>query len=235
MTASFAKLLRQPVLRPLALVAVLSAALAIAQTTPPATTPGTTPGTTLGTTSGQGEAPLPGTEAQRAELVKSSMTLDKFTRIDILGKLLPLNLTKEQIRALLPAIEKARKQEFDTRLLDAKLIGEMDAEVTKAIEAGIAKGDVPSVELQNKIRKVTGAIVVRRNVATNEMMDLIYAAAQKSLDAGQMKVMANTLKPELIAPGMKVDTEEAKIRFYIRYIFLDAQTYDILLKMSRAA
>lgn len=220
MSAPLAKAPRKLILRPIALFAAMTTVFALAQTTPPP--PSSKP-------------PLPGTAAQREAIGKSVLTIDKFNRIDILGKLLPVNLTKEQMRALLPVIEKARAKEFEIRLLDAQEIAKLDAEVTKAVDSGIAKNDVPSVELQNKIRNVTRAVTIRRQIATTEMVEMIYEASKKNLDAGQLKVMANTLKPELIAPGTMAETEEQKIKFFIRYIFLDGLTYDLLLRMSKPA
>lgn len=225
MTAS----LPAKVLRPLALFTLLASALASAQ---PATPPAPPAG---GQTTPPNTTALPGTEAERAQINRSGATLDKFNQIDILGKLLPVALTKEQIRALLPSIQKARQKEFEIRLLDAVEILKLDADVNKAIDGGADRNEVPSPELQNRIRKVTGAIFIRRQIATTEMIDAVYEACQKNLDAGQMKVMASTLKPELVSPGVKVEGDEANIRFFIRYIFLDGLTYDLLRRMSKPA
>ena len=168
-------------------------------------------------------------------MTKGDATLLKFNRIDVLGKIIPLVMTKEQIRGLLTAIEKARQTEVKTRVLDAQEFLKLDEEVTKAIEDGTTKNAYPSIELQSKIVKVTSAVAIRRQIATAEMIEFVYDAVVKTLDAGQRKVMANSLKPETYDPRLKpaTMTDEDKQRFFIRTILLDGITYDLLVKMSK--
>ncbi|RYG44003.1 hypothetical protein EON79_15845 [bacterium] len=229
MTASIASASTLRALRPFALLAVFASAFASAQPATPPAPPAS------GQTPPPNTASLPGTDAERAQIAKSGVMLDKFNQIDILGKLLPVALTKEQIRAILPSIQKARQKEFEIRLLDATELQKLEADVNKAVDGGADRNEVPTPELQNRIRKVASAILIRRQIATNEMIDLVYAACQKNLDAGQLKVMASTLKPEAAAPGAKVEGDEANIRSFIRYILLDGLTYDLLRRMSRPA
>ena len=166
---------------------------------------------------------------------KADATLQRFDQIDVLGKLLPVLMTKEQIRALLPAIEKARAKELEIKLLDAAEIAKLEPDATKAVDGAIASGAYPTKELQLRIAKVTGALALRRQVAFGEMVDTVYDACVKTLDAGQLKVMANTLKPESYDPRFKEATmsEADKQKFFVRIVLLNGTAYDLLLRMAK--
>ncbi len=217
---------------PLPLLLALAAALAGAQTPPP--TPG---GTDAKDPAPKDASPKDASpkDPSNGAFARADLTLRRFNEIDVLGKLVPVILTKPQIRALLPALEKARALELDVRLKDAAEIEKLDAEATKAVEAGVNGGVYPSKELQNKIIKITGALAIRRQLALGEMVDLVYDACVKNLDAGQLKVMANTLKPEAYDPRFKSATmsEADKGKFFVRIVLLDGITYDLLLRMSK--
>ena len=175
--------------------------------------------------------------AVQESYAKADAVLANMNRVDFLGKILPLNLKKDQINALLTALEKARAQERDIRGKDAVELAKLDDEVAKAVDAAIAEQNVPSVELQNKIIRVTKALAIRRQVATGEMTNDVYAVCARVLDPGQLKVMGEILRPDLVAPGTdrKAMGDADKQKFFIRYILLDGVAYDVLTKMGKAA
>lgn len=199
----------------------------------------------LGATTFAGAQPAPQGDPKPAQtkpkdpsngaFARADATLALFDQVDALGKLLPLVLTKAQIRDILPAIEKARAKELEIKLLDADEIAKLDAESAKAVQAGVEGGIYPGKELQGRISKVTGALALRRQIAFGEMVDTVHEALVKTMDAGQLKVMASLLKPDSYDPRLKPATmsETEKQKFFVRIVFLNGTAYDLLLRMSK--
>jgi hypothetical protein len=69
------------------------------------------------------------------------------------------------------------------------------------------------------------------------MVEEFYNAIKGVFDEGQMKVMANSLDVAVLDPSVKKDSmkDEDKIKFFIKRIFLDEVTYDLLLKLQKNA
>src|SRR5687768_15127692 len=74
---------------------------------------------------------------------QSTAILQKMRQCDLLNHLIPLVMTKEQIRKLLPSIEKARRDVKAQEDEEAKLLAERSAKIDQVVKDGIEKGDVP--------------------------------------------------------------------------------------------
>lgn len=170
-------------------------------------------------------------------VIKSEFTYAKISQLNIAKLVLPLLLDKKQINALLLSIEKCRRQEMTIREKDADELLKLDGEITKSLKEALEEGKLPSRELQQKIIKVQDALLIRRQIATNELVDEIYGACKATLNAGQLKAMANGLDPASVDPSLKGSTltEEQKIKNYIRFVMLDAMTYEILKALAKSA
>ena len=168
---------------------------------------------------------------------KSDEIWAKIRTVDAMIQITPLALTKNQLFDLLIAMEKARQKEFDIRKLEDDDLAKFEERLDKAVKEGVEKGQYPPKDLQIDVAKLTKAMTVRRQVALGEMIDIVYDAAQKTLNAGQLKVMENSLKPELLDSRFKSDkmTGEDKIKFFIRSVMMDATCYELLLKLSKVA
>ncbi len=160
----------------------------------------------------------------------------KLRQIDVMIQLVPLALTKTQLDKILPVLEKLRSEEKAMRANEDKLLAEKEAATTKVWTEAIEKGVYPPRTYQQEIAKLSGAIGIRRSVFANECADRMVEVVKASLNAGQMKAMVNSLEPNALNPQnpkAKDMTEEQRIRFFVRAVWLDPYAYDVLVKMRK--
>jgi len=168
---------------------------------------------------------------------KSDATMLKIRQIDVLIQLLPLNLKKNQIDAILLQAEKAKEAERKIRMMEDDDLEKLDPKVSEVLRAALEKGAYPPRELQLEVSKLTRAMAIRRQVALAEMVDNFYTGVKDVLEPGQKTVMAKSLDIAVLDPSIKVDSmnEEAKIKFFIRRIFLDSTAYESLKELRKTA
>lgn len=161
--------------------------------------------------------------------------LMKIKQLDLMNQLLPVLLTPAQIKAMLPAIEKAQEAERKLIKQEAEELKAIEGRVDKALAAAREKGEVPSRELQQDIHKMFADFRLRRVALTIDSADAVLAIVEKELDKGQLAVIANSIKPEELAPGRKPEdvTDQEKRRGWVRIVLLDPAAYDLLVEMSR--
>lgn len=165
---------------------------------------------------------------------KKLTPLEKIKRLDIYNQLLPIVMTGEQIKALLPAIESASEKEKRLVLQEAEEMKAMDERLDKALAAA-EKGEVPPRELQQDIHKMFRDFRMRRLALTLDATEDLVALLKKTLNEGQLKAAANSITLAEIAPGKKPEdvTEDEKLRGWVRIVLLDPAAYDLLVEMSR--
>lgn len=166
---------------------------------------------------------------------RSQAILEQARKLDLLNHLLPLVMTKDQIKQLLPAIEKCRskvKQILQKEADDLKLV---EIEIDKAYNDGVKKGAVPPKDLLNKLNRLFTAFAIRRDVAAAENADEVIAAMKANLNAGQMKTAANSLDIKVFQPQADPEkmSDDDKVRVFIREIILDPLAYDLLVALSK--
>lgn len=168
---------------------------------------------------------------------KSSELMAKARQLDLLNYLVPLVMTKDQVNKLLIPVEKAQANVERIKLMEAKELLQLESKINDAIDKGVNKGQVPTRELLTELNKLFGAFGVRRRVAGGENADLVYEVIKKEFNAGQLKAAANAHDIKEFDPNIDVSklTEEAKIKFFIKDVFLDPECYGLLVKMSRAS
>jgi hypothetical protein len=168
---------------------------------------------------------------------KSEATMAKIRQIDVLIQLLPLNLKKNQIDRLLLQQEKAKESERKIRMLEDDDLEKLEPRVSEALKAALEKGSYPPRELQLDVAKLTRAMSIRRQVAVGEMVDDFYKAVDEVMEPGQKTIMAKSLDIAVLDPSVKVAqmNDEAKIKFYIRRIFLDSTAYESLKELRKTA
>lgn len=160
----------------------------------------------------------------------------KLRQIDVLIQIVPLALTKTQIDKILPVLEQLRAEEKKIRADEDKLLAEKETSTNKVLTEAIEKGVYPPRPYQLEISKLTSAIGLRRTVFANECADKITEALKTSLNAGQMKAMINSLEPSALNaanPKAKDMTDDQKLRFFVRAVWLDPFSYDVLVKMRK--
>jgi tRNA nucleotidyltransferase/poly(A) polymerase len=165
---------------------------------------------------------------------QSTAVLDKMRQIDLLNHILPLALQKEQIRKILPVIEKARRDVRQWTDEEAKFLQQNSAKVDKAVKDAVEKGDVPNKELIKELNAMVRMFAMKRAAIASDNTQMVMEAMKTSLNAGQMKVAANALDFKLYNPNIKPEEikEEDRLRLYVQEVLLDPLAYDLLVKMQ---
>ena len=189
----------------------------------------------LETCPAQGAQSAPVQSPPADKMSRSQETQAKIHQVDLLVSILPLVLTKDQIKDILLTLEKVRAKQQSILASEDDEILKLDKEVDDTLTLAITKDQYPPRVLQNKVFNVTRALSLRRQVAVNEYIDEVFTTLDKILNAGQKKAMAGSLDPAYFAPGVKADTlkDIDKIKAFIRMKLLDPVAYTLLVKLSK--
>jgi len=176
-------------------------------------------------------------QAVTSKGAQSDDVMLKIRQIDILNQLLPLAIRKEQFNPILTALEKARQKEKQIRELEDADLAKIAPDVTGAVKEGTEKGTVPNHDMQVRVMKILNAMAIRRQVAIGEMIQDFVDATATVFDDGQKKVMQNSLDKAALDPTLKPAemSDDQKLKFFVKKVFLDTATYDILLKLQKIA
>ena len=167
---------------------------------------------------------------------KSDEITAKWRQIDSLIQILPLALTKKQIDKILPALEKIRGEEKKIRSNEDKFLAEKEEATNKIYKDAIEKGVYPARPFQMEIAKLTKVLSLMRQAYITQSIDDLIKVLKSTLDAGQMKAMVNSLEPNAINPEnpkAKDMTEDQKLKYFVRAVWLDSATYDALVKIRQ--
>lgn len=162
-------------------------------------------------------------------------TLLKIKQLELLGQILPLLMTRDQLGKVLSAIERARARSRDMERSEAAQLRAMNAELDEALKAAYDEGHVPKADLLNRVQQMLWTFTVRRAALGAENEDAVLAVLRAELNAGQIKAAANALRPQAFAPGVRPEdlTDDDKLRIFVRVILLDADAYDVLVRLNR--
>jgi hypothetical protein len=178
---------------------------------------------------------VPFASAQVDQQKRATEIMTKVRQIDMINQILPALFEKEQLRKILPVIEKLRaevkvqeKKEYDILL---KLEAKLDAQIKNATE----KKEMPDAPIRKEIDSTFQAFSMLREAIIAEYVDKVTEILNKELNAGQKKAIQNAVNPKIFIPDADVTkwTDEQKFRFWIRLVILDPASYDILVKLSR--
>ncbi len=166
---------------------------------------------------------------------RSTVIFEKATRVDLYNQILPILLTKEEYRDLLPAIEKARQKVRDTQKLEAGELAKLEAKLDSAIKEADEKGLVPPRELLTSVSQTLSKFTFARRIIAESNTNDVYTVFMKITNAGQQKAAANALNPRYFAPNVKPEEmkDEDKIKIYVREILLHPVAYDIMRQLSK--
>lgn len=165
---------------------------------------------------------------------RSDEILKKMRQMELANQILPLVMTKDQLKEILPAIEKARKNVRELQTEEYETMRKFEAQLDTAIQNATDKGQLPGKDLLVEMNRLLVAFSLKRQAAASENVTSVLDVLNKTLNAGQLKAAANSLDLKQFDPSVKPEelTETVKVRFYVGQVLLDPLAYDLLVKMS---
>jgi hypothetical protein len=154
----------------------------------------------------------------------------KITKLDLLLKILPLALSKDQYRGLLISVAKARQKERELLEKEDDTLEQLDPAISAALDAALTKGAYPGHDIQDQIAGKEKDGSIRRTILIAQLTENIYNDIAKSFNTGQIKVMAGSFDDRYIDPKAKKGDlkDDLKVRFYITNVFLDPWAFDVI-------
>ncbi|MBX3118256.1 MAG: hypothetical protein KF784_04265 [Fimbriimonadaceae bacterium] len=180
-------------------------------------------------------AAAPAQTVPDATAKRSDAILSRARQLDLLNHILPLVMTKDQIKQLLPAIEKCRAKVKQVIQREADNLKLVEIEIDRAYEDGVKKGAVPSKELLNKLNRLFIGFAILRDAAASENADDVLAVMKSALNEGQLKTASKSLDIKVYNPKAEPDkmSDDEKIKYFIRDVILDPLAYDLLVALSK--
>lgn len=165
---------------------------------------------------------------------ESTRILQNMRKVELMNQILPLTLERDQILQILPTIERIRDKVRKLYIQENTDLQAFDKQSQAAVDAAM-KGKMPDQEYVRKIVAFYRVNDIRRQIAASENVDLLYPVLEKVCNAGQMKVMANSLTLAFFEPDVKPAeaTDKFRQKVFIREVLLDPMTYDLLLQMTK--
>lgn len=170
-----------------------------------------------------------------SQVKRSAEIQRKLRELDILNQVLPILMSKEQIRAVLPSIERARQAVADAQAKEADVLTTLERKVDEALEAAMDEGKVPDPETIKEFTSTFAAFALIRKAVADANVDAVLAAMKENLNSGQIKAAANSLNPAMSDPTLDVSelTDEVKLRYFVRTVMLDPLTYGLLRELAK--
>lgn len=163
----------------------------------------------------------------------------KINKLNIVKYITPLLLKKSQMNALMTTLEKCQTKQKEIIESDAKEFKarKIEGEIDKALDEALNDGSYPKRELQGKIIAIQDALLLRRKIATNEMVEMLFETTKKNLNEGQLTVMRNLTDPNYVEGQTKASKlpDEERTKLYIREVLLSPLAYDILKQLAKRA
>lgn len=171
-----------------------------------------------------------GVATERADKVQITIA-----KLEIANNILPILMTKDQIRTFLPAIEKARQEETGLKKKEEQLLLELETQTNEALKNALEKNQVVPAETMGKIRSTFKAMITARQIFAKAQIDDMVSLVTGTLEPHQVKVAQNILDWSVYAPGVDKDelSDSQKLRIWTQAILMDPLTYDMLVQMSR--
>ena len=165
---------------------------------------------------------------------KMAHVLDKLAELDLANRILPLLLTKEQIKVILPEIEKARKNVRDQEKKEADRVKALQSDIDK-YHAEIFAGKTPPKEFLDKMTALFKKFDNERLQVKVANALILSEAINKNLNEGQIKAIVGVVDKIYDDQNKewKDGTTAQKVQFYAVTIFMGDRAYDMLVRMGR--
>jgi hypothetical protein len=167
--------------------------------------------------------------------VEADRILMKIRELDLLNQILPVLMKPEQIKKILPALEKAREAEKRIQKDEVAVLKKLEPTLDPALASAKDKGQVPTRETLNEMFGALRDLRTRRLVMVAEQSENVLKTVEETLDAGQIKAAANSLDPKIGHEGMDVTklSDRDKLRTWVRIVLMDPAAYGLLVDLSR--
>jgi hypothetical protein len=168
-----------------------------------------------------------------AQETHSTLIVEKIYKVDLLNQILPLLMTKEQLKALLPSIEDARQNVATVKKKEYEELRRLEGMLDRVISEGIEKGEVPKSEDRALAMKTIGSLSMGRQFVAASNSQKVADKLKEVLNKGQLKAAANSLDSRFLE-GKKVEevSEDERINIFVREVLLHPQAYEVMRKMS---
>ncbi len=168
---------------------------------------------------------------------RSAEINEKIHEVDLLIKVVPLVLTKDQLnKKILPEIEKDRDLYRKELAYEDDQLAKLEPDLDAAIAAAYAKNAYPPRTTTSEVADTTGKLTLQRQIFTGKITDDMIDLLNATLDAGQKKVVFGTFDNRFINPAKPESvTDEIRMRFFVQNVIMDPTTYDILVKLLKTA
>jgi len=157
----------------------------------------------------------------------------KAARLQAFNHLLPLFLTKDQLKELLPLIEEARKEDRELALKEIQTMRQMEREIDEALKKA-EEGSVPTQELMADFQKRINAIGLTRQLLYGKHETLILQFVNAKLTAAQRRAAANSLTVTIKGEAER-PSEEELLKVWIGIALLEPAAYEALLAIYKRA
>lgn len=175
------------------------------------------------------------TQTQTEQQKRSRIILEKARHLDLLNHMVPLQLTKEQIKDILPVIEKCRAKVREIESFEAKELAKFEARITEVVDKGVKKEEIPPRDFLREVNRLFNALAINRDVAINENVATMMEFVNAKFNAGQKATASKSLDPKAFYPNVDKEkwTQEDGLKLYCRDILLDPLAYDLLIRIQK--
>lgn len=159
--------------------------------------------------------------------------MDKLAQIDKANQILPLLLTKDQIKQLLPKIERCRENIRNQEKKEADRIKVLGPDADKVYNETL-KGIVPSQDFLSKTRSLFDQFAQERNGVKAANSIILIEAMDQIFDRGQKQRIIGVVDKVFNERSMKWEsgTEGEKLSFFALNVLLDDDGYQFLVKLG---
>ena len=171
----------------------------------------------------------------QSSTAEADRVLLKIRELDLLNQILPVLMRGDQIKKILPALEKAREAERRIQKDELSELKGIEATLDPALAAAKDKGQVPTRETLNVMFGALRDMRTKRLLMVAEQSENVLKAVEETLDEGQIKAAANSLDPRIGHEGMDVSklSDRDKLRTWVRIVLMDPTAYGLLVELSR--
>ena len=165
----------------------------------------------------------------------SQRVLEKLRKVEIYNQLLPVLMTPDQIKALLPILETHRADAVKQEEFEYKTLHDYESKLDEALKDSEGKGNVPDKQVLRDGLVYFTAFSMSRKALIDDTASLLIAKMKEKLNEGQIHSAANSFDPSILLTTIKLEelTEDKKLDYWVRIVLMDNAAYDILVAMSK--